>query len=312
MFFCEIKIEVAIKIKILHIVFLMAVLGSSCSHKKEEPKDILLRYGEKELTAAQVIERIPVGLLPIDSAALFHALVEEWVENNVISDFASERLLDLDEIDRRVDEYRRSLIVLEYLKKMRESQNPKIDEIQVREYYDRHRNELKLEVPLVKGIFMKINSDNQGKEQIKGLLSSDSPESIDRLEKEWLDRALEYNYFRDKWIDWETLRSMIPYRFGDGDEFLSETRYFETDYEDCSYYLKVYEYLPSGSEQPYEFASTWITGLLTRTNLEDYERKLVESLVKKSIKEKRLEPVGYDLASHELKDNIVIENNGKK
>ena len=98
---------------------------------------------------------------------------------------------------------------------------------------------------------------------------------IDILEREWVDRSLQYSYFRDKWIDWETVKGLIPYRFGDPDKFLEENSYFETEYGDCSYYLTVTDWIPSGEEQPIEFARTWISDLLTQGELTEYERNLV-------------------------------------
>ena len=250
---------------------------------------------------------IPDGIQPADSVALFNSLVESWIRDVVLSDFAEERLYDTDEIDRKVKDYRNSLIVLEYLNRMRETQAPKVDEQRVKEYYDLHRKELKLETPLIRGIFMKINSDVPHKEEIKKLLSSDDPENIDILERDWLDRALQYNYFRDKWLDWETVKGMIPYRFGDPDKFLEENRYFETEYDDCTYYLAVTDMMAAGEEQPYEFARTWIINMLSQGDLADYERVLVNSLIEKSLKEKKLESVGYDPIKHELIQNNVID-----
>ena len=271
-------------------VFLLAViLAIGCGRSKEENKNLLVRYGDRELTYDEVVDMIPEGLHPADSAAMFHQLVDAWIRSEVLADFAEERLYDMEAIDQRVREYRNQLIVMEYLSRMRETQKPRIEEQKVKEYYDLHRGELKLEVPLVRGVFLKINSSAKGKEDIKNLISSDNPEDIDRLEREWLDLALEYNYFRDKWIDWETISMLIPHRFGNPDEFLRESDYFETEYGDCSYYLKVTDYMPSGEEQPYEYARNWIAEVLTQGALTDYENSLVESLVNKAVKEGKME-----------------------
>lgn len=273
----------------------------SCGKTKEISDNVLLKYGDRTLTLEEVVAQIPSGIYAADSVALFHEIVEGWIKQEVLSDFAEERLYDMNFIESKVRDYRNNLIVLEYLTRMRETQNPDIDEQKIIDYYNAHRKELKLELPLVKGVFLKINSSAPGKEDIKKLISSDNPEDFDRLENEWLDRALEYNYFRDKWIDWETISARIPYRFGDGDAFLKENQYFETEYGDCSYYLKITDVLPSGEEQPLEFAKTWIAELLTQKSLADYEETLVTSLVEKSLKDNKLEAVGYDPLAHRIK-----------
>lgn len=278
----------------------MPFLVWACGKKQRLPDDVLLRYGDKYVTYSEIVQMIPAGISPADSVLLFNALVDSWLKDEVISDFAEDRLYDIEKIDRKVKDYRNNLIVLEYLNRMRESRTPKIDAAKVKEYYDLHRKELKLETPIVKGVFLKINTDIANKEEIKRLLSEDTPEKIDILEKDWLDRSLEYNYFRDNWIDWETIRGMIPYRFGDPDSFLRDNNYFETDYDDCSYFLKIAEWKGSGEEQPFEFAKTWIADLLTKVDLASYEISLVNSLIEKSINDNKLEIIGYDPLKHEI------------
>lgn len=264
----------------------------------------MLSYQGKALTFEEVIDRIPEGISPLDSAAMFTKIVDGWVRDMVLTELAEDRLYDMDAIERRVRDYRNSLIVSEYLNRMRETHTPEINEIRVKEYYDKHRRELKLEVPLLKGVFLKINSEAKGKEAIPNLLSSEDPSKIDELESEWLDRAIEYHYFRDKWIDWETVAGWIPQRFGNPDELL-KNKYFETKHNEYSYYLQITDYLPSGEEQPYEFASQWIKELLTQGDLVEFEKALVESIVKKSIQDKKLETIGYNPLTHEIKENYV-------
>lgn len=289
--------------KIVYYLIFLLVLLASCKKEKEIPDNVIIRFEDLYLTKEEIIDQIPEGISQNDSVALFDALVDTWIKDNVLSDFAEERLYDLSEINRRVEDYRNALIVQEYLKKMRASKNIKCDETKVREYYSDHRKELKLDVPLVKGIFLKINSDSKGKAEIKKLLSSKNIEDIDKFEQKWLDQAIEYNYFRDKWIDWETVSGLIPYRFGESSKFLEENNFFETEYDDCTYFLQITDYLPIGEEQPYDFAKIWITDILNQGELAEYERALVNSLIEKSVKDKKLEIIGYDPLTHELKKN---------
>lgn len=290
----------------LKIILLTLSLFSliSCGKNEEiKDNDILLRYGEKELKYSDVVAQIPDGVTYGDSMLLFNTIVDAWINDVVLSEFAEERLLDISTINRRVSEYRNALIVQEYLTRMRETQTPKIEEQKIKEYYETNRKDLKLEQPLIKGVFLKVNAESSGQESIKKYLTSSDPNAIDKLEQDWFDRALEYNYFRDKWIDWKTLSSMMPYRFGDAEIFLRENDFLEIRHGDCNYYLQISEYLPVGEEQPYEFARIWISDLLTQTELKQYQSDLVESIIKKAIKENKLELTGYDPLSHKLINN---------
>ncbi|MCH5225686.1 MAG: hypothetical protein J1D77_06775 [Muribaculaceae bacterium] len=271
-----------------------------CRGHQNDPQDVLMKYGDQTITLEDVESRIPQGLSVQDSVALFNAILDGWVRDVVLAEFAEERLIDTERIDRKVRDYRNALIVEEYLRRIRESQNPKIDESQVLEYYEHHKGELKLEQPLVRGLYLRVNSEAKGREDIKNLISSDDPDKIDRLEREWLDRALDYKYFRDKWIDWESLSRLMPSRLPSPETLKEDSLYFEMENEDCVYYLQLTDILPAGETQPFEYARAWIIEMLTQGNINDYEDSLVESLVEKSIKDNKLEIVGYDPVSHEL------------
>lgn len=288
------------------IKILIAISMISCSRPKDKNDDTLLRYGDKVITYSEVVDKIPLGLAPEDSAALFRSIIDGWVKDMVLSDFAEQRLYDTEAIERKVREYRNNLIVQEYLSLKRESQETKVDEKRVEEYFRAHQNELKLEVPLVKGVMMKVALETPDKDKIKVLLTSNDPNKIDKLEQDWEDKATGYDYFLDKWISWETLAQRIPYRFQNADDFLKEKKFFTIDEEEDSYYLLITDWIASGEDQPYEFAKSWIADLLTQGELKDYENQLVVSLVDKSLKEKKLETIGYDPRKHE-----IINNNNK-
>lgn len=242
----------------------------------------------------EIIEKIPSGLSEGDSVRLFQALVDEWVSNELLSDFARQQLGNLEEIEKKVEDYRSQLIVMEYLSQMTESRSKDVDEKEIRAYYERHKNELKTELPLIKGVFLKINKTAPGKEEIQELLSENKEGNIDKLEQEWLDKCLSYDYFQDKWIDWETVSGLIPFRFGDADKFLENRHYFSTEHGDFTYYLQISDYLPSGSQQPFEFAAPWIGRLLDQESKEEYKEQLIQSLIKKGIKENKLVPESYN------------------
>lgn len=282
---------------ILLCVFLFSNL--SCSHSKSK-EGVLLRIGENELTENDVLRSIPTGLHPSDSLALFQNIVEGWIKDELLTEFAEERLLDIERIDRKVKDYRSNLIVEEYLRRMAETHKSVVNEKKIKEYYDTHKKDLKTEIPLVRGVFIKINKESKGRNEIKKLLSEDDDRNIDLFERTLIDEAIEYEYFKDKWVDWERITGLIPFRFGDPEQFLSSHKFFETDYGDCTYFLQVTDYLPSGAEQPYDYASHWISALLNQKDINAYASNLVESLIKKSIQEHKLEIVGYDPISRTM------------
>lgn len=271
--------------------------------------DMLVSVDGDRLTMQEVLSRIPVGIDASDSIALFREIVDSWLETRVIADLAESNLPDIEEIDRKVADYRNRLIVTEYLRRMKDGKTFRTSEDSVKAFYSLHHKELLTEAPLVKGVYIKVDDRLQGLDELRRLMTSLSDESIDRIEKEYVGSALQYDYFEGNWVDWQVIADQIPYRFYDPDAFLSTTKDFETSYNGSTYLLHVSEYLPTGSEQPFEFASPRIAALMEQKSISSYEDALVKALIAKAVKDGRLVMGNYDPLNHAL---ISGRNDEKK
>lgn len=291
-------------------------ITSSCGEGKKVAgnADALLEFGDSVLTKSEVVAKIPVGISAADSAAMFRTIVERWVEDMLLIDMAEERIDDLDEIERKVDDYRRQLIVARYLATVRANGRRRPTRESLKAYYETHADDMILETPLVKGIYVKVASRSERLDDIKKWVRSGSDAAVDNLEKYGLGQALQYDYFKDRWLDWSTIAEQIPYRFSNPETFLDSLTgrrtsgvnieesangnpgFFETEKGGAVYLLHVSQWLPSGSAMPYEFAASLISNILEGQEAEAYERRLINSLYKKAKKEKRLRIVSYDPA----------------
>lgn len=269
----------------------------ACSEKegKESSRaDVLLEFGDSSLLRSYVVERIPIGISAADSARLFRAIVRNWVEDMLLADMASERLGNLAEIEEKVNNYRRQLIVAEYLKVVSDNGRRNADMSKVRDYFVNHGNELLLEAPAVKGIYVKVPDNAERLEDIRSWVRSGNDAAVDRLEKYGLGQALQYEYFKDRWIDWQSIAEEIPYRFSDAETFLKKNSFFETSSGGSTYFLHVSEWIPAGEKMPYEFAARRISEILAQQNAEAYRKSLVSSLYQRARKEKQLRIISYD------------------
>lgn len=293
----------------------LSLSAVSCRHNEKNigKTDILVSMGDSVLTLNDVTSRIPLGISPADSAELFRKIVDRWVEGMVLTEMAKAKLPENEEIERQVEDYRNRLIVSYYMRKMRDGNKPKVDADSVKAFYESFRHDMISETPLVKGIYMKVAESTSGIEDLKMNLFNADDKGIDKLEKTWAGDALQYELFLDKWVDWNVIADQIPYRFYDPDAFLESTRNFETTHNGSVYLLHISEYLPTGSELPYDFAERGITDMFEQANMASYEEALVRSLVKKAMSEDKLVAAGYDPLTHryvgEMNKN---ENKNKK
>lgn len=281
---------------------MLALAGAGCrrSVPSSAPADgeMLVAIGDSSLWLRDVVARIPGGLSPDDSVALFNSIVDSWVESILLQQLGRDNIEDMDRIDRMVEQYRARLIAREYRRRMRESEHTAASDDSIAAYYESHAAEMVLPRPLVKGILLKLPADSPSLDDARRWLFSGTPEGIDNLENSALGDALLYSFFQDRWVDWQQVAEQIPYRFYDADAFVESQRNFETTYRGTTYLLHISDHRLSGSPMPVEYARPIIAGLLDTESAAAYERRLVQSLKEQARRDGRLRNGSFDPLTH--------------
>lgn len=240
--------------------------------------DVLARLGKASLSLSDVRKNMPGGLSDEDSARFVRAYVNTWVDEHLIADVASGEV-DMTEIDRMVDDYRRRLIMSEYTRRMFRAHAATISDDSIKAYYEKYKGEFVLERPMVKGTYLKVPDDARNLRALRRLYRSDKPEDADKLEKEVLSGVIHYDYFRNRWVDWEQIETRIPYDFGaTGDGWLASHRNLDISSGGFTYLLYITDVLPAGSPMPPEAAREQITTRMLNSDRKAYELKLLLDL----------------------------------
>lgn len=278
-----------IRSKILLFVVL-PLIAISCRQTVTDPKDkdMLLQIGDSILTVSKVESLIPIGVSEKDSAALFDEIVNDWITTNLLASVAKENLPFSEKIDRMVEEYRKQLIILEYRRLMADSNELQIPEDTLKAYYDLHKSDFVLAQPIIKGIYVKIPHNSSGLNDVRKWMKSATPQDIEQLEKYGINEVMQYDYFEDVWVDWSLIKDQIPYSFGDDNDFVVKHKNFETSRDGSVYMLHISDYLKSGSEMPYEYASNHIKEILIDRERRRYDDELIRSLYRKAVKDKKI------------------------
>lgn len=265
-------------------ILLAAFLTACTNRAREEGGDVLVEIGEERLTAAELRLHLPAGLSEADSVRSARSFIRSWIDSRLISEIASRNIGDLTEIDRMTREYRNELIAYEYRRRMAERDAPtEVVEDSLKAYYEKNRGRYKLERPLVKGVFIKLPDDAPQLREVKKLYRSDRMADIDKLEKQGLDRAVIYDFFRDRWVDWEQIESRVPMDFGPSEnQYLRQHDHLEFSSGGFTYLLDINEYCLAGSEMPFEYARQRIEWELQYRNRADFDRELRRELLKEA------------------------------
>lgn len=276
--------------------------GSASTDNDRGDDTVLVAVGDSTLRLREVLRQIPGGLNEEDSIAMFHSIVDAWVRDLALIDFAEKNIADISEIDRMVETYRNQLIVAKYLGAMSAQVSDNLSESRIKEYYEANKEEMLLDQPLIKGGFLKISSDDPSIDKVKIWMQQFSDASIDKIEKSALRHASQYDYFKDEWHEWNMVADLIPYKFYDADAFVKSTKNFDTEEEGSVYILHISDYVASGNVMPYDYAKRKIEEILKAEDLKNFRKSLISDIYQRQIKAGILKPGSYDPVTGKMRD----------
>ncbi|MCH5221920.1 MAG: peptidyl-prolyl cis-trans isomerase [Muribaculaceae bacterium] len=262
------------------------LLAAACSRGGDAviPEDTIVRVGSDFLRAEELRQHIPSGISHDDSVALARAYIHSWIDTRLIAKVAAEEV-DIDEIERLTAEYRNELIMSQYRRAMaRQASDGIFAEDSLQGYYEACKADFVLERPMVKGIYLKVPQDASNLAAIRKLYKSERRADIDRLEKEALSAAIHYDFFRDRWIDWEQIETRIPVDFtASVTTALEAHKPLEVTAGGFVYLLSVSDYLPAGATMPFEAAKPIIKERLLSIKRIAYDAALRNDLLNRAL-----------------------------
>jgi hypothetical protein len=277
------------------IVIALAIICQSC--KSGSSDDITLNKDEtpivsvngKTLYYAELIRALPEGLNSADSAKAADAYIKMWINEELVYEKAKQNIVDPKEIDEQVEEYRQSLTVYTYQEQLlKEVLSKKITEKEMKDYYDEHADNLKLESSLIKGLFLKIPLSSPELGNLRKWYQSNSAESKEKIEKASIQNAVIYEYFYHKWVDLEEVTVNMPNTITEPSQFLKSNKNYETSDSTYAYLLHIEEYALPGTTAPFEYAKAQISDILINKYREDFLMKFDKDLYKDAIDNKNI------------------------
>ena len=262
---------------------------SGADDASDVPADVLASVGQSRLTLSELRGAMPGGLSADDSVKFATAYINSWVDSRLVSRIAAEEV-DMSEIDEMVDRYRRELVLRKYTLLRAEAMPvPDFPADTIKAYFDANPKEFVLSRPMVKGIYLKVPDDAKNLAEIRRLCRSSRADDIDRLEKASLQAAVHYDYFRDRWIDWEQIESRIPMPMGDSpDDFIRANKYIDFSSGGFTYILSISDYLPTGAAMPLDAATPAIEERLRFEHRRRFEASILSSLREEALADGRL------------------------
>lgn len=253
--------------------------------------DVLVRVKDRALRRTDVTSLIPRGASPADSLLLAESFVKKWVKDALVFDLALHNLgSEKDEVDKLVEEYRHSLIRYRYQEQLvKDKLSANIPENDKLNYYEENQQKFVLDKSLIKGLFLKIPVDAPGLSDVKGWYKSTSESALEKIEKYSVQNATIYEYFYDKWVDFDEVMDNIPVHIANSNDFLKGNKFVEAADSSFCYLLNIKEYLPVGSVAPYDYANSQIVDMLVNQRKVEFLKNFEDELYNDAIKSRNVQ-----------------------
>ncbi|WP_446785685.1 peptidyl-prolyl cis-trans isomerase [Macellibacteroides fermentans] len=268
-------------VRVYFILLTLSVSLFACKKaiQTDEP-DALVKVNDRILTRNEVESLIPKGTTSADSLLLAESYIKKWVKDELVLKIAQRNLgSDKETIDKLVDAYRRSLLRYRYQEKLiQEKLSDEIQESDVLTYYDTNKAKFVLDKNLIKGLFLKVPADAPNLSEVKTWYKSGNVASLEKIEKYSIQNAAIYEYFFDKWVDFDEIRNNIPNQISNPESFLRTNKTLEVTDSSYCYLLNIRQVLLKGQVEPFEYAEPRIREILINKRKLDFIKEFEEEL----------------------------------
>jgi hypothetical protein len=145
-------------------------------------------------------------------------------------------------------------------------------------YYDENTAKFLLDKNLIKGLFLKIPAESPGLSDVKKWYRSQDAKELENIEKYSIQNASVYDYFYDRWVDFDEILDKMPIYVSNKSQYLRANRTVELNDSAFCYFLNIADYLLSGNIAPYEYADAQIQELMINNRKMDFLRNFEEEL----------------------------------
>lgn len=272
---------------VIYGVLSMLLLFSCGRGVQDVGADVLVSVEGHSLLRSEVESVIPRTLSSADSLLMAESYVKKWVKDVLVYDVAEENLgEEMADVERLVEAYRHSLIRYRYQEQLvRERLSAEIRESDVLNYYETNQKKFELKTNLVKGLFLKVPIDAPGLTDLKRWYKSDDASAVEKIDKYSLQNAAIYDYFYDKWMDFEDVMENIPIQLSNPSAYLKANKTLEVSDSSYCYLLNIRDYIPAGQVAPYDYVQPQIMDMLLAQRKQKFLRDFEEELYNDAIRD---------------------------
>jgi hypothetical protein len=232
------------------------------------------------------------GTLREDSIVRVEAFVNSWIRKQLLIQEAAKKInINEAEVERKILDYRYSLIAYEYQTfYVKQNLDTAVSAAEIEAYYKENLDNFILKQNIVRSAFIKVPKTAPRTNKIKDLLFSRRDKDHEELKSYCLSFSAAYHLADSSWMVFDELVKNSPLaEIPNKIQFLKTTPYFETSDDTYLYFFKVVEYRISDNISPLEFVRDDIRTIILNKRKVALARQLEDDVYANAVREKEFE-----------------------
>lgn len=268
----------------LFLVFISVVSCKKESVEADMSKIPVVTVNDETLYKAELDDAVPRNLSAEDSTAVAQSYIKMWINTRLIYNKARQNIVNKEEIDQLVEDYRKSLITNSFQEQLiREHFSKSVKDKELQAYYEKNKDKIKLKENIVKGLFLKVPVDSKELVNFQKWYKQTNDEAVENIEKKRLQNAVGYEYFYNDWVNFSTLSENIPLSINDEGQFLKTNKNIEVRDSSFVYLLNIKEYKLTGDEAPFDYIKSHLMEIYIEQQRSDYLKQVHDDLYNKAV-----------------------------
>ena len=270
--------------KYIILTTLVCVLYGCSLFEQKRHSGVVAEYKGKTLTYEEV-QRQTIGMSTEDSARVAEQYIYQWAINLLEYDVAKDKLNK--DIERMVEDYRRSLYIHEYEQYLiAQRMSKEVEDTIIKEFYDLHSHHFVLREAIVKGVLLVVPNGAPNMDLLrKNIQHPEEEENIEWIEKFAYQYAAGYELFLDNWKTVSQIILRMPFEKDDLNKQLKATRQIELQDSINTYLLQVTDLYQANQPMPIEYARPEIEKIMLAQRQVNFIQQERIGLYEKAIKE---------------------------
>lgn len=240
-------------------------LASSDQISANASKELVASVGNSFLFASDISNIISAQTSREDSALIVEQFVRNWIKKELLVQEANNNMkINQSEIERKVADYRFTLLSYEYQKLMvQQSLDTSVTFQEIRDYYEENQVNFALKQNIFRGRYLKISNDAPKKNDVRRWIKSSRPQDMESLKSYAFQFADNYSLEDSTWIKFDDIIKNSPLStISNKVQFLRRNRYVEEVDSVYLYLLNIQEYKISEEASPLEFVQEEIRNII--------------------------------------------------